>query len=99
MAKMDGQKTINSSDIKRIQCMKKVRKFSFEMGGMIGESCGPGDGGCRSGKAARKNARTMRRARRSSGDGVVGKVVGSLIGAGAAVGAGLFANKQMKNQQ
>jgi hypothetical protein len=54
------------------------------------ESCGPGDGGCKSSKATRKNNR--RKAWNNFKEGV-DKVKGPIIGAGLATAA-LIANKR-----
>jgi hypothetical protein len=61
----------------------------FAEGGST-ESCGPGDGGCKSSKAARKNRR--REAWHNFKEGV-DKVKGPIIGAGLATAA-LIANKK-----
>ena len=62
---------------------------SYEEGGSS-ESCAPGDGGCKSSKAARKNRR--REAWHNFKEGV-DKVKGPIIGAGLATAA-LIANKR-----
>ena len=67
---------------------QKYRKFSFETGGMIGESCGPGDGGNgrSSGKGCRKKTKF---GRRSIPPWVKKTVTGEVAG-----GAALYANSK-----
>jgi|688.fasta_scaffold00105_135 hypothetical protein len=80
---MDYCKSMNS----KVGSMLEGRKFAE---GGATESCGPGDGGCKSSKAARKNRR--REAWHNFKEGV-DKVKGPIIGAGLATAA-LIANKK-----
>lgn len=67
---------------------QKLRKFSFEMGGMIGESCGPGDGG--NGRSSGKGcSKKTKFGRRSIPPWIKKTVTGVVAG-----GATLIANKK-----
>lgn len=59
------------------------------------ESCWPGDGGCKSSKAARVNRRRKNWNNFTEG---AGKVVGTVLGLGA-LGAGAYGAKKMMDKQ
>jgi len=68
---------------------------SYEEGGST-ENCGPGDGGCKAGKAARKNRRRQNWNNFTEG---AGKVLGPIMGLGVLAGAGVGAKKLMDQQK